>query len=288
MIIGINGKIGSGKDTIGRIIQYLVSINNAKVFVGNRNNDTDFKSYNESWVDTSEWKIKKFADKLKDIVCLLINCTREQLENREFKEKELGEEWESTKLRNPYNNKTIIISQITHEEIDLMLGTKYLGYISDGNIKLTPRLLLQLIGTECGRNIIHPNIWVNSVFSNYGAKETSFEKSNDFVLIGKEKVPVKFPNWIITDLRFPNELKAIKKRGGISIRVNRSMNAINGKCIDKCKDYPNCKPCGNIKPQHESETALDNATFDYTINNNGTIEDLIIKVKEILIKEKII
>ena len=39
------------------------------------------------------WKIVKFADKLKDIVCLLIGCTRQQLECREFKEKELGEEW---------------------------------------------------------------------------------------------------------------------------------------------------------------------------------------------------
>jgi len=38
----------------------------------------------------------------------------------------------------------------------------------------------------------------------------------------------------------------------------------------------------------KDRTALDNATFDYIIDNNGTIEELIIKVKEILIKEKII
>ena len=39
-------------------------------------------------VDLSEVtnsEIKKFADKLKDIVCLLIGCTREQLEDQEFK-----------------------------------------------------------------------------------------------------------------------------------------------------------------------------------------------------------
>jgi len=40
--------------------------------------------------------------------------------------------------------------------------------------------------------------------------------------------------------------------------------------------------------KHLSETALDNYSFDYTIDNNGTIEELIIKVKEILIKEKLI
>lgn len=33
----------------------------------------------------SEYKIKKFADKLKDIVCILIGCTREQLEDSKFK-----------------------------------------------------------------------------------------------------------------------------------------------------------------------------------------------------------
>ena len=30
-----------------------------------------------------------------------------------------------------------------------------------------------------------------------------------------------YPNWIITDVRFPNEADAIKGRGGIIIRVNR-------------------------------------------------------------------
>jgi len=42
------------------------------------------------------------------------------------------------------------------------------------------------------------------------------------------------------------------------------------------------------KSKHPSETALDTATFDYIIDNNGTIEELIIKVKKILIKERII
>ena len=34
-------------------------------------------------------------------------------------------------------------------------------------IKLTPRLILQLLGTDCGRDIIHPNIWVNSTMMAY-------------------------------------------------------------------------------------------------------------------------
>ena len=45
---------------------------------------------------------------------------------------------------------------------------------------------------------------------------------------------------------------------------------------------------GQLLNLHPSETALDDAEFDYEIINDGTIEDLIEKVKEILIKENII
>ena len=81
-IIGVSGRIQSGKDTVGKIIQYLTNKSNAYRF--DLKVDYSYKS---------DWQIKKFADKLKDIVCILLNCTREQLEDREFKEKELGEEW---------------------------------------------------------------------------------------------------------------------------------------------------------------------------------------------------
>jgi guanylate kinase len=40
---------------------------------------------------------------------------------------------------------------------------------------------------------------------------------------------------------------------------------------------------------HESEIALEGYNeFDYTINNNGTIDELIEQVKQILIKENLI
>jgi hypothetical protein len=83
---------------------------------------------------------------------------------------------------------------------------------------------------------------------------------------------IHYPSWLITDMRFPNELKAIKDKGGISIRVNRH-------------NHPN-----DINPntEHPSETALDNEEFDYVIDNNGTIEELIEKVKVVLKHSKII
>jgi len=112
-------------------------------------------------------------------------------------------------------------------------------------VKLTPRKLLQLLGTEAGRNIIHPNIWVNALFASY----------------------LKDSNWVVTDVRFPNEAQAIKDRGGITIRVTRP---------------------GTATGNHPSEIALDDAKFKYEIINDGSMEELVKKVKEILIKEKLI
>jgi hypothetical protein len=75
-----------------------------------------------------------------------------------------------------------------------------------------------------------------------------------------ENVP--FPNWVITDVRFPNEADAIKQEEGILIRVNRSgVGPVN---------------------DHESETSLDGWGFDYIIDNDSTLGSLKRKVKEIL------
>jgi len=90
-----------------------------------------------------------------------------------------------------------------------------------------------------------------------------------------EKQVDTYPNWIFTDNRFPNDLEAIKSRGGITIRVNR-----------KSKNHLIFETKG-ISP-HESEISLDNSEFDYVIDNNESIENLIIQVKDILISEKII
>jgi ABC-type dipeptide/oligopeptide/nickel transport system ATPase subunit len=65
MIIGVSGYSGSGKDTIGTIIQYLKCPS-----VGNNSIEEVCKNYqeHEEWlVDNSEWEIRKFAGKLKDI-----------------------------------------------------------------------------------------------------------------------------------------------------------------------------------------------------------------------------
>ena len=254
MLISVSGKINSGKDTVGKIIRILTSsphFTNEAVL--------DFL---EKDLYESDWQIKKFANKLKDVVCILLGCTREQLEDKRFKEQELGEEWWYYKGRNgsliPFNDD----SKRSSEDL----------------IKLTPRLLMQLLGTECGRQILHPNVWVNSLMSEYKLK---WVPTGDSVAEEDVSIQKEYPNWIITDTRFPNELRAVKDRAGITIRVNRPdfvENSLTGeKFIVKVH-----------KSEHLSETSLDHAEFDYVIENDGTLKDLKEKVIEILKEEKIL
>lgn len=112
---------------------------------------------------------------------------------------------------------------------------------------MTVREFLQRLGTDSVRNNLHPNTWVNALFNSIKPDE----------------------NAIITDTRFPNELEAVKKHGGITIRLVR----------------------GERNPDvilHESETALDNAVFDYEVENYSTIEELEFKLKNILIEQQIL
>lgn len=102
---------------------------------------------------------------------------------------------------------------------------------------LTVREVLQKVGTEAMRDQIHSDIWVNALFADYH----------------------DFSNWIITDLRFPNEAKAIQDRGGIVIRINRKGNENTG--------------------NHPSETALDDFTnWNHIIDNDGDLVALYEKV----------
>ena len=236
-LIGISGKISSGKDLAGKILNDL----SGDIFEN-----------------------KKFADKLKEIVCLLIGCTREQLEDREFKEKELGEEWWYYKFDDimlPISDRRLFIQTVNSIVFSPLDKAEVDTYI----VKLTPRKLLQLLGTEAGRQIIHPDIWVNALMSGYKkVMRTNANKQPDLF---------NYPNWIITDVRFPNEIKAIKDRGGIVIRVNRPLERLGNSKLPKLKHTSVTK--------HPSETALDDYDFDHIIENNGSIEDLITKLTNI-------
>ena len=88
MIIGISGRISSGKDTVGQIIQYLTdeSINKFYTF-----EQWAVETYNGQ--DTTKWQIKKFAAKMKQCVSIITGIPVESLENIDIKNSLIGEDW---------------------------------------------------------------------------------------------------------------------------------------------------------------------------------------------------
>jgi hypothetical protein len=104
------------------------------------------------------------------------------------------------------------------------------------------RQLLQRLGTDVGRNMLAEDLWVDAAFSRL--------KARDFGAV------------VITDVRFPNEVRAIRRMGGHVIRVER----------------PGYGPLN----KHSSETALDGVGADYTIVNDGTLADLAVGVEAAL------
>ena len=99
-LIGISGHKESGKDLVARIIQYLKYREENPDFSTDSISSTNLSNYFQygfclfptngeeciNIIEESGLENRKFADKVKDIVCLLIGCTREQLEDRDFKE----------------------------------------------------------------------------------------------------------------------------------------------------------------------------------------------------------
>ena len=269
MIIGISGKKGHGKDTVAKIIQgFDIWKRNLALQTEYPLSNVFVRDYvlNRVSIYVSSWEVKKFASKLKEIVSILTGFTVQELEKEEIKNANL---FLSYKLINKGINTVEVFSSME----DLVkrlnhLRSVYLEVYSEKELDalfeqetvyITPRLLLQTIGTDIVRTI-NPDIWVNKLMNDYISYADTIS--------GTSEIKKLYPNWCITDVRFPNEVKAIKEKEGITIRINRETDYVSN---------------------HSSEIALDNyENFDYTIDNNNCIDCLIEKVKEILKHEKII
>jgi len=104
----------------------------------------------------------------------------------------------------------------------------------------TPREMLQALGTEFGREMINPDLWVILLHAQ--------------ILRQAELHPDR--NIVITDVRFENEASYIRIGGGTIWHIERPNN-------------PHC-----IGSSHESEKPVSRHDSDHLIINNGTLIDL--------------
>ena len=133
--------------------------------------------------------------------------------------------------------------------------------------KLTPRWILQYWGTEVCRRGFHDDIWIASL-------ENKLRNSKDDI--------------VISDCRFPNEIKSIKDAGGIVVRVVRGEepewynDAIDMNAGDRCMNYMTAKVRMQKLGIHASETAWVGTKFDHILDNNGSIDDLFDQVRNLV------
>jgi len=127
---------------------------------------------------------------------------------------------------------------------------------------LTPRHILQQWGTEVLRNRFHDDIWIASV-------ENKLRTAQDDI--------------VITDCRFRNELAAIKRVGGITMRVNRGPNP---PWYDIALQYNNGDSTKVLTLYnlgvHASEYSSVGLEYDHQIDNNGDLLQLYDKINNVL------
>ena len=118
----------------------------------------------------------------------------------------------------------------------------------------TPRMALQMIGTDLFRKKFFDEIWVSIV-------ERKIIENID-------------KNIVISDCRFPNEINMVKKYGAKLIHIYRKLPH----CFYDYKYDDNINKekheYNDILKLHESETSWIKSDFDLEINNNDTINEL--------------
>jgi len=134
--------------------------------------------------------------------------------------------------------------------IDLFIGSKQLNFADrlkkiaesmgwNGKKDVKGRRLLQLLGTECGRQCVSENVWVSL-----------WEDSR--IKLEKRGIPCV----VCGDVRISNEAEHIHKIGGSIVRITGRTGLHT--------DF-----------EHESERGIPNLFCDYLVDNTGTMDELV-------------
>jgi hypothetical protein len=171
-----------------------------------------------------------FASKLKDMVAGLFDWPRHMLEG----DTKISREW--------------------REKVDVKAATDF------SMPTLTPRLVLQLFGTEVVRKGFHDDFWI-----------ILLKRAIEALPDGSKVV--------ITDVRFPNEAKCLEQTFGA--KMFRVMRGPLPEWWDTAVHNPEAMPT-EFPKVHQSEWAVAGVTAT-VIDNNGTIPDLHNKIKTLML-----
>ena len=122
--------------------------------------------------------------------------------------------------------------------------------------------MLQLWGTEVCRAGFHDDIWIASL-------ENKLRNSKD--------------NIVISDCRFPNEIKSLRAAGGIIVCVERGVQP-HWTAIAAKANQGDAKAQAWLKAEgiHASETAWVGTVFDFVLYNNSSINLLYKQIQAVI------
>ena len=177
-------------------------------------------------VNLHEFRRESFAGNLKNAMCEIFGWDRDMLEGRSKSSREWREQvdqWWAERLGIPH---------------------------------LTPRWILQHVGTDVIRGHFHDDMWLASL-------ENKLRKTDDDI--------------VISDVRFKNEVKMLKDLGAVCIEVTRG---------DRPGWYQHAvdsdiKKLETLKV-HRSEYDWIGTEFDAVIDNNGTLDELYKQVEDLI------
>lgn len=233
-ITGISGQAGSGKDTVAN---YLIEKHN-------------FKKH-------------ALADPIKEFGESVFSFSKDQL-------------WGPSEMRNEVDSRYLVCDSPAWEEAKQKLQTEAPRYVNDiivrvnrrpfalqklfewfnwlreNHCPLSPRVMLQTLGTEWGRSV-DEDLWVSCL-----------------LMRSAKTIEAGAPGVAVSDVRFRNELQALRDVGGKLLRVLRPSTD------------QNAKDTGVTGHKSEAEQkSFSSAEFDFVVVNDGTLDDLYQKVDDI-------
>jgi hypothetical protein len=138
---------------------------------------------------------------------------------------------------------------------------------------LTPRWILQYWGTEVCRRAFHDDIWI-------AALENKLRNSQDDI--------------VISDCRFPNEIKSIQNAGGKVIRVVRGPEPEWYNSAVSVNRGPNGNSTWAISKAklerlqvHASESSWVGTKFDVVVDNNSTMDHLFSQINDLVLSHQV-
>lgn len=136
-------------------------------------------------------------------------------------------------------------------------------------IYLTPRMALQQLGTEWGRNC-YPNVWTDytlRVANKLLSGPWQYDPRHG--IWGFEECSPVPDGIVISDVRFKNEFDAVKKAGGKLVRI---------------KGYKDTTLRGraSLHSSEQEQKTISDSEFDYVLQNKEDVDALYADLKEML------